>query len=92
MLAHTQIVPADATINVVGSDCPTFRPTDRLLWVPGVVEKLALRTSAGRTVDFTVVNERGGPAFLPFGEQPSRRDVLSMTFRSRDAAGVLGAR
>src|SRR5436190_5522606 len=32
------------------------------------------------------------PAFLPFGEQPGQRDVLSMTFRARDAAGLFGAR
>jgi hypothetical protein len=92
LLAHTRVIPVDAEITVVGSGTPTFRPTDRLLWVPGAIEQLALRTAAGRTVDFTLLNERGGPAFLPFGEQPGRRDVLAITFRARDAAGLFGAR
>ncbi|MDQ6891910.1 MAG: putative baseplate assembly protein [Acidobacteriota bacterium] len=91
-LAHTQVIPTDATINVLGSVDPTFRPTDRLLWVPGAIERLALRAATDSTVDFTTINDRGGPAFLPFGEQPGRRDVLSMKFRTRDEAGLFGVR
>ena len=92
MLAHTQIIPTDSAINVLGSADPTFRPTDRLLWVPGAIERLGLRTASGRTVDFTAVNDRGGPTFVPFGERPGRRDVLAMTFRARDEAGLFGVR
>lgn len=92
MLAHTQVIPVDAGINVIGSDSPTFRPAGKLLWVPGAIETLALRTASGRVTDFTAVNARGGPAFLPFGEQPGPRDVLSLTFRARDEAGLFGAR
>jgi len=91
-LAHTQIIPTDAAINVLGADNPTFRPTDRLLWVPGAIGRLALQTAAGLMIDFTVINDRGGPAFFPFGAQPGRRDVLSMTFRTRDEAGLFGVR
>jgi predicted phage baseplate assembly protein len=92
MLAHTRSIPVDATVAVIGSDSPTFRPAAKLLWVPGAIEKLALRTVSGLVTDFTAVNARGGPPFLPFGERPRRRDVLSLTFRCRDEAGLFGAR
>ena len=50
-------------MHVVGDERPTFRPTHKLLWTPGRVQKLEARGARGRVTDLTTVNERGGPAF-----------------------------
>jgi hypothetical protein len=84
------VIPADAVINVLNTEDPTFRPTHKLLWVPGSIQKLVTRSAGGRTTDHTAINQRGGPAFLPFGEGGGRRSVLAMTFRVRDDAGLFG--
>lgn len=83
--------PNETVIQVLGDDSPTFRPSAKLLWVPGVIERLATRQSNGSTVDHTLANERGNVAFMPFGERAGRRDVLSIDFRCRDEAGLFGA-
>ena len=86
----TLVIPADAVVNVAGIDTPTYRPISELLWVPGRIEKLETR-SRGRKTDHTTTNERGGAAFLPFGDRAGRRDVLSMAFVCRDKAGLFGS-
>ncbi len=90
--AHSVVIPADAVVNVLNAETPTFRPTHRLLWAPGRIARLETRLNDGRAIDQTATNERGGVAFSPFGENPGRRDVLAMTFRCRDDAGLFGAR
>ncbi len=85
------VIPQDAVINVVGAETPTFRPTQKLLWAPGEIVQLLTRHANGRTSDHTRLNERGGVAYLPFGDTAGRRDVLAMTFKSRDDDGLLGA-
>jgi hypothetical protein len=90
--AHSRVIPADAVVQVIDAETPTFRPTHRLLWAPGRIVRLETRLGGGRTIDHTVTNERGGVAFLPLGEDAGRRDVLAMTFECRDDHGLFGAR
>jgi len=86
------VIGKDAIVNVLTDEKPPFHPTHTLLFVPGRVQRLEARLRGGRIVDYTATNERGGPAFLPFGESAGRTDVLAMTFRCRDDAGLFGAR
>jgi hypothetical protein len=86
------VIPADAVINVVTDETPTFRPAARLLWVPGRIHKLESRLAGGSIIDQTATNERGGTPFLPFGESAGRRDVLAMTFQCNSAQGLFGSK
>jgi hypothetical protein len=86
--AKTVVIDEETVINVVDSETPTFRPTHKLLWVPGQIEKLETRGPRGRKSNHTAVNRRGDLAFLPFGEGTGRRSVLAMTFQCRDDAGL----
>jgi predicted phage baseplate assembly protein len=89
--AKSVAIPADAVVHLLDAETPTFRPTHRLLWAPGRIAKLESRLANGRTVNLTATNERGGLAFLPFGERAGKRDVLAMTFAARDENGLFGA-
>jgi len=80
-LPRSVVIPADAIINVLTDETPTFRPVDKLLWVPGRIRKLESRLAGGSVIDQTAINERGGSPFLPFGERAGQRDVLAMTFQ-----------
>jgi len=80
-LTRSIAIPADAVINVLTDETPTFRPVDKLLWVPGRIRKLESRLAGGSVIDQTATNERGGTPFLPFGDRAGRRDVLAMTFQ-----------
>ncbi len=88
--AKSVVIPKDAAIHLLGDDRPTFRPTHTLLWTPGRVTRLVTRSAGGNETDLTTINERGGPAFAPFGESAGERDVLSLTFACRDEAGLFG--
>lgn len=82
--AESFVIPSDAVVNVLEIETPTFRPTHKLLWVPGRITRLESHLADGRVLDLTGINERGGPAFLPFGEGAGPRDLLSMQFRCGD--------
>jgi len=86
------VIPADAVVTVRDADTPTFRPAETLLWVPGRITKLESRLADGRVLDHTTRNERGGPAFLPFGEIAGPRDVLALRFECRSDAGLFPPR
>jgi hypothetical protein len=88
--ARRVVIPADAVIHVMNAEQPTFRPTYKLLWTPGTIQRLETRSPGGRVSDHTSINQRSGPAFHPFGEGGGRRNVLAMTFRVRDDAGLFG--
>jgi hypothetical protein len=88
--SRSLVIPSDAVINVLDTENPRFRPTHKLLWAPGRVLQLETRLAAGGTTDHTLTNERGSPAFSPFGDHPRPRDVLAMTFKCRDDAGLFG--
>lgn len=87
---RTSVIPEDATIRILQTDNPVFTPTNRLLWIPGRIEKLETREWGGRRTDHTKTNELGGAGFLAFGAG-GPRDVLSMRFTARDRAGMFGA-
>jgi predicted phage baseplate assembly protein len=87
---RTSVIPEDATIRILQTENPIFTPANRLLWIPGRIEKLETRERGGRRTDHTKNNELGGSAFLAFGAG-GPRDVLSMRFAARDRAGMFGA-
>jgi predicted phage baseplate assembly protein len=84
------VIPEDAAVHVAGDDSLTFRPVSKLLWTPGRIASLQTRLPHDVVVDHTRVNERGGPAFEPFGEQAGRQQVLALTFQCRDENGLFG--
>lgn len=86
----TVVIDEETVINVVNADTPTFRPTHKLLWVPGRIERLETRGPRGRRTEHTAVNRRGDLPFLPFGERTGRRNVLALTYECRDDAGLFG--
>jgi hypothetical protein len=88
--SKTVVIGEETVINVVGADIPTFRPTHKLLWVPGRIERLETRGARGRKTDHTAINRRGDLPFFPFGERTGRRNVLALTFECRDDAGLFG--
>ena len=88
--SKTVVIDEETVINVVNADTPTFRPTHKLLWVPGRIERLETRGPRGRKTDHTAVNKRGDLSFLPFGERTGRRNVLVLTYECRDDAGLFG--
>lgn len=78
-----------AVVNVLDAEDPTFRPTGPLLFVPWSITKVEARLADGRRLDHTLANQRGGPAFLPLGDDPGARDVLAITFKSREALNAV---
>lgn len=87
--SQSLIIDTGAVVGVATDESPAFRPTDKILWVPGSIQRLETRLAGVRVIDQTATNDRGGPAFLPFGESAGRRDVLAMTFRCRGESGLL---
>jgi hypothetical protein len=85
----TMVLSKDTVIKLAGADSPTFRPSNTLLWVPGRITALLTRLGDGQTIDHTSANGRG-VAWLPFGERAGRRDVLAISFKCRDEAGLFG--
>jgi predicted phage baseplate assembly protein len=86
--AQSLVIAADAVVNVLDSETPTFRPAAKLLWIPGRVRQLTALLADGSVVDYTVRNQRGSCAFEPFGAFAGRNDVLRMEFECRSADGV----
>lgn len=86
---HAVVIPEDAAVHVTGAETPAFRPAARLLWAPGRIRRLEARGADGSSTDLTAANDRGGPAFAPFGAG-GPRDVLALTFECSGAAGLLG--
>src|SRR5262245_40220767 len=89
--AKSVVLSEEAVIHVTDAESPTFRPSHKLLWVPGRIERLETKASNGRITDQTASNEQSGTPFFPFGERAGRRDVLAMTFVCRDEAGLFGS-
>jgi hypothetical protein len=89
--AKTVVIGEESVINVIDCETPTFRPTHKLLWVPGLIEQLETRGPRGQKTNHTAINRRGDLAFLPFGAGAGRRSVLAMTFQCRDDAGLFGS-
>lgn len=90
LFRNTAVLPADAAIRIAATGAPVFTPSEKLLWIPGRIEKLETRSPSGNRVDHTRTNEIGRAPFLPFGENAGSRNVLAMTFSCRDKAGMFG--
>jgi hypothetical protein len=86
--ARSVVISPDTVINVVDNETPTFRPQQKLLWVPGQIQALEARLADGRIIDLTAANKQGGIPFLAFGENAGPRDVLRMTFTCRGDSGI----
>jgi predicted phage baseplate assembly protein len=82
------VIPADAIVNAVNAETPTFRPSHKLLWIPGEVRGVTTRRAGGRIVDHTAVNAREGPGFAPFGDTAGPRDVFAIDFECRSDGGI----
>lgn len=80
----TTVLSPDTVINLAGTPSPTFRPQDRLLWVPGRIRSLQSRTARGRTTDLTASNDRGGLTFLPFGDRAGPGTVFAIDYVCKD--------
>jgi hypothetical protein len=87
---HSVVIKDDAVINVLSVDTPTFRPTHKLLWVPGQISKLEAHLADGSVIDFTTTNQRGGVAFFPLGDSAGPKDRLRLTFEARGKSGLFG--
>jgi predicted phage baseplate assembly protein len=83
VFTQSVVIAADAVASMLDVDTPVFRPIAKLLWVAGRVRRLTSRLAGGKVADLTAVNERGGPAFQPFGSIAGPNDVLSMDFECR---------
>jgi len=81
--SQSVVIAADAVVSMLDVDTPTFRPAAKLLWIPGRVRRLTSRLADGKVMDYTTINERGGPAFQPFGNIAGKNDVLEMEFECR---------
>lgn len=90
--SHSVVIAADTVVNMLDAETPVFRPASKLLWVPGRVLRVAGRQADGRIVDYTAINERGGPAFQPFGPSAGRNDVLLMEFECHGDDGLFPAK
>ncbi len=88
LYAQSMVIPADAVVTMLDVDTPAFHPSGRLLFVPGDVRRLGARLASGREIDYTVINQRNGPAFQPFGTDAGRNDVLVMMFECRSDDGL----
>jgi hypothetical protein len=88
--AKTLVLTEDTVIETTEPGGPTFRPVQKLLWVPGRIVTLETRGAKGRATDHTATNARGGLPFFPFGDRGGRRNVLALTFECRDSAGLFG--
>lgn len=87
----TMVLSEDTVINSTDGGSPTFRPVHKLLWAPGRINRLETRSAKNRATDHTETNARGGLPFFPFGERGGRRNVLELTFKCRDEAGLFGS-
>jgi predicted phage baseplate assembly protein len=86
--SQSMVIRADAVVNRLDAETPTFRPDGKFLWVAGRVRRLEARLADGRVIDHTAINERGGPAFQPFGAAAGKNDVLVMDFECRGEDGL----
>jgi predicted phage baseplate assembly protein len=84
----SRVIGLDVAIHPRNSDTPEFRSTHAVLWVPGRISQLQARFSDGSMRDFTAINERGGPVYLPFGDAAGPRDVLAVQYECRGDGGM----
>ncbi|HWA89517.1 MAG TPA: putative baseplate assembly protein [Rhizomicrobium sp.] len=100
----SQVVERDAAVHPDNSDTPAFYCSQRMLWVPARIASLTARLASGRVLNHTGANQRGGPAFEPFGPDAGAGDVLRLELaasgksallpadRAKDARLILGVR
>lgn len=87
------VIGQDAAVHPAGSEeVPTFHPTHRVLWIAGRIRSLQTRLANGERRDLTRVNERGGPAFAPFGDSADPHDVLALEFECASDSGLFPPR
>ncbi len=91
----TIVLSRETVINLSGAPAPTFRPQDKLLFVPGRIRSLQSRSARGAgarpATDLTVSNERGNLSFLPFGERAGPGAVLAIDYVCNDPRGLFGS-
>ena len=88
-ISRSFVIERDAAIYTSHSEVPTFRPTHRILWVPARIRALVTRLAGGTRINHIGANQRGGPAFQPFGESAGRNDILRMELESIDDSPLI---
>src|SRR5258708_3307423 len=77
-IAQSFVIEADGAVHTANSDTPAYRPLLRMRWIPARIRSLGTHLANGTVVDHKGANQRGGPAFRPFGDLAGRNDVLWM--------------
>ena len=72
------VIEPDGAVHTINSDTPTYRAAMRVRWIPARIRALATYLADGTIVDHKGPNQRGGPAFRPFGDLARRNDLLRM--------------
>jgi predicted phage baseplate assembly protein len=72
------VIEPDGGVHAINSNTPTYRAAMRIHWIPARIRTLVTRLADGTSVDHKGPNQRGGPAFRPFGDLVRRNDVLRM--------------
>lgn len=70
------VIEPDGDVHMANADTPVFRSLLRMRWIPARIRSLATHLANGTVVDHKGPNQRGGPAFRPFGDLAGRNDVL----------------
>ena len=83
------VIDRDAAIHTSKSDTPSFRPAHRIRWIPARIRALTTHLANGSTLNHTGANQRGGPAFRPFGNEGNRNDVLWMELEASGDSPLL---
>lgn len=85
---NTMVLPQGTIVNLAEPG-PVYRTLQDLLWAPGTIQSLT--TNDGLSVtDHTTKNQRGQVVYFPFGQDTGLGQVLSLSFRCRDEAGLFG--
>lgn len=83
------VIERDAMVHPDNSDTPAFYSTQRMLWVPARIASLTARPAGGRVLNLTGANQRGGPAFEPFGPDAGPDDVLQLELAASGTSPLL---
>jgi predicted phage baseplate assembly protein len=98
------IIEAGTVAALTKNETPEFRARHRQVWIPARIDGLDTRLANGSLINQLPANQRGGPAFQPFGPDEGRDAVLRMSLaatgrsplfepeRPKDARLIIGVR
>jgi len=104
MVTAGSVIDRGSVVGLEKSAIPEFHTEYRQLWIPARIYALETRLADGSRISQLHANQRGGPAFQPFGADEGGDAVLSMSLaatgrapllevgRPRDARLIIGIR